>query len=265
MSAQNRQNRILSLLVDRGEVAIEEIAAHFGVSTATARRDLNALAEQRLVSRTHGGAISAGTAYELPLQYKNIHNDAAKVAIARRAAALVAPGDVVGLTGGTTTTEIARHLARAEHLQADSGVRPGVTIVTNALNIAYELAIRPQIKVVMTGGVARRQTFELVGPLAHASVQGMRLDWAFIGVGGVHHRFGVTTGNEEEASVNALLASRAEKALVVADASKMGQTSFAHVCDIAQLDGIITDRPLPTEVADEAAAHDVEVWVATND
>ncbi|MET7286465.1 DeoR/GlpR family DNA-binding transcription regulator [Streptomyces sp. NPDC005573] len=260
MTAQERLNLILDLVAEEGTARIEDIADRFGVSAATARRDLNTLAEQRLVTRTHGGAVAVGSAYELPLQYKIMRNAPAKLAIAGLAAGLVAPGEVVGLTGGTTTSEIARELGRARHLQAPAGER-SLTIVTNALNIAYEMAIRPQVKVVMTGGVARAQSFELVGDLAHSTLAGLLVDWAFIGVDGLHPAFGATTDDEGEASVNRLLARRAKKVVVVADASKMSATAFAHVCDIADLTAIVTETDPPSDIAEAARSAGVEILV----
>ena len=115
-----------------------------GVSEATVRRDLQVLGEQRLLERSHGGAVAHGTAHELPVRYRTGRSDE-KRRIARAAAELVADGSSVGLTGGTTTTEVARVLAP----------RKDLTVVTNALNIAVELAVRPDLKLIVTGGVAR--------------------------------------------------------------------------------------------------------------
>nr|BFF18044.1 hypothetical protein GCM10025730_15650 [Promicromonospora thailandica] len=130
-------------------MSITDISEQLGVSTATVRRDLNTLAEQRLVTRTHGGATSLGSGYELPLQYKIASQAEAKKAIARAVAELIGPGESVGLNGGTTTTEVARELGRSERLRKAEA--PGVTIVTNALNIAYELSVREHVKIVVTG------------------------------------------------------------------------------------------------------------------
>src|SRR5690606_28997687 len=178
MRQQQRLNAILDALGAEGHLSIDAIVRRFAVSAATARRDLDLLARQRLVTRTHGGAVAAGSAYELRLQYEIARHARAKVAIAGRAAQLGAPGEVGGLTGGTTTTQVARAVGADPRMSADRG--HGVTVVTNALNIAYELAIRPHVKLVVTGGVARPQTFELVGPMAGATMAGLALDWAMI-------------------------------------------------------------------------------------
>ena len=153
-----RLSTLLDLLGQRGEVDVDDLAAELDVSAATIRRDLDHLAEQQLLTRTRGGAVANNVAYDLPLRYKTARHASEKERIGRGAAALVARGGVVGLNGGTTTTEIARALAIRPDLatQADE---PAITIVTNALNIAGELAVRPHVKLVVTGGVARPQSF----------------------------------------------------------------------------------------------------------
>src|SRR5690606_38290057 len=121
----------------------------------------------------------------------------------------------------------------------------GLTIVTNALNIAYELAIRPHVKIVVTGGSARPQTFELVGPLVERSLEDLVLDWAFIGADGVHERHGITTIDEGEARVNRGLARAAKHVVVAADSSKMAQARFARIIDFTEVDILLTDAPPP--------------------
>ncbi|MGB4135623.1 MAG: alkaline phosphatase, partial [Microbacterium sp.] len=118
---------------------------------------------------------------------------------------------------------------------------PSLTIVTNALNIAYELAIRPQVKIVLTGGAARPQTFELVGPIVDRTLSDLVLDWAFIGVDGVHAEYGATTLDEGEAHVNRGLAKAARTVVVAADASKMDRTSFARILELSEIDILLTD------------------------
>jgi DeoR family transcriptional regulator of aga operon len=261
MARQQRLNQILDLLARSGQVDIDDIVAELGISPATARRDLNSLAERRLVARTHGGAVAVGTAYELPLQYKIARNSDAKKAIAAAAAAMVSEGQVVGLTGGTTTSEVARALGMSPHLEGPGAV-PGVTIVTNALNIAYELAIRPHVKIVVTGGSARQQTFELVGPLVEKTLGDLVLDWAFLGADGIHPDYGITTIDEGEARVNRGLAKAAKRVVIVADSSKMMQARFARILDLAAADVILTAVAPPPEFRAAAQAAGTEIRIA---
>jgi len=171
MRQAERLETILEWLSGNGSVNVADISDELGVSAATVRRDLDFLERQRLLARTHGGAVAQGVLYELPLRYKGGRHKEEKLRIAREAATRVAAGHAVGLTGGTTTTEVARALVDHQRL----------TLVTNALNIASEMAVRPNLKLVVTGGVARSESYELVGPIAEASLAGLNLDIVFVG------------------------------------------------------------------------------------
>jgi DeoR family transcriptional regulator of aga operon len=194
------------------------------------RRDLQLLEDQRLLSRTHGGAVAHGVLYELPLRYRGARHGEEKRRIAGVAAERISEGMVVGLTGGTTTTEVARTLSERRRL----------TIVTNSLSIAAELAVRPNLKLVVTGGVARPESYELIGPLAEASLSELNLDLAIVGVDGISRAAGLTTHHEAEAHTNRALIERARRAIVVADSSKIGQTAFARIYAADRIDELIT-------------------------
>ncbi|MFD7668649.1 DeoR/GlpR family DNA-binding transcription regulator [Streptomyces sp. NPDC059788] len=240
MNRHERMNALLELLGERGRVEVEEAATKLEVSAATMRRDMDALADQQLLTRTRGGAVLSSVAYDLPIRYKQAHRADEKEAVAQAAAKLVERGDVVGLSGGTTTTEIARVLATRPEF-AEAGPQPHLTIVTNSLNIANELAVRPQIKIVLTGGVAHSRSFELVGPFSELVLQQISVDIAFIGANGIEPVMGATVHDEAEARVNRLMAERARRAVVVADSSKIGRRCFARVGGADVFDTLITD------------------------
>jgi DeoR family transcriptional regulator of aga operon len=231
MKRAERLRNVLEALSASGAIDVTGLAHEFGVSTATVRRDLQLLEDQRLLSRTHGGAVSNGVLYELPLRYKSSQHQDAKRRIAAAAAERVSERTAIGLTGGTTTTEVARALAGRQ-----------LTVVTNALNIGAELAVRPNLKLVLTGGVARSESYELVGPLADASLTGLHLDIAFVGVDGITPGPGLTTHHEVEAHTNHMLIERADRVVVVADSSKIGRIAFARICNLDQVDELITDE-----------------------
>jgi|SRR5579875_206778 len=222
---------ILERLADGLPVGVAELAKEFDVAPATIRRDLALLEDQRLLVRTHGGAVAQAVSYELPLRYKGVRHAEEKRRIAREAAALVKEGMAVGLTGGTTTTEVARALAD----------RQGLTIVTNALNIAAELAVRPNLKLVVTGGVARSNSYELSGPMTEASLAVLNLDLMFVGVDGISVRAGFTTHQDVEAHSNRAMIKRSARVVVVADSSKIGRVAFAQICEVAEVDELVTD------------------------
>jgi DeoR/GlpR family transcriptional regulator of sugar metabolism len=145
----------------------------------------------------------------------------------------------VALNGGTTTSEVARALAIRPDLQDGT---PVVTVVTNAMNIANELAVRPHIKIVVTGGVTRSQSYELIGPYATLVLEQLALDWAILGVDALDPVAGATAHHEGEASINHLMAARAAQVMIVADRSKLGQRAFARVCATDEIDVIVTDQ-----------------------
>ncbi len=220
MSRYSRWNDLLELLAAEGELQVERAADVLGVSAATVRRDFEELDAQHMLRRIRGGAVAEGVTYDLPLRYKSERHPSEKQRIAAAAAALVRPGQVTGLNGGTTTTEIARALAVRPDL--DRGSAPA-TVVTNALNIAAELAVRQHIKLVVTGGVARPQSYELSGPLASGVLEQVIIDQVILGVDGIDVTAGATAHHEGEASINRLMASRASRVIVAADSSKIGR------------------------------------------
>ncbi|OIJ94167.1 DeoR/GlpR family DNA-binding transcription regulator [Streptomyces colonosanans] len=251
MSRDARWSALLELLAQHGRLEVEDAATELDVSAATIRRDLDQLAEQQMLTRTRGGAVAHGVSYELPLRYKTARHASEKQRIGRAAADLVAVGEVVGLTGGTTITEVARALAVRADIAADStagmGRPPALTVVTNALNIATELVIRPQIKMVVTGGVARPQSYELTGPLASGVLEEITLDIAVLGVNAIDIERGAYVHHEGEARINRLLAERAQRVVVAADSSKVGKRAFARVCSLGQVDVLVTDTGITAE------------------
>ncbi|MBB1245476.1 DeoR/GlpR transcriptional regulator [Streptomyces durbertensis] len=257
MSKPERWQTLLERLAEDGRLDVEEAAGVLGVSSATIRRDLDELAEQQMLVRTRGGAVAHGVSYELPLRYKSTRRAAEKRRIAAAVADLIGDNEVVGLNGGTTTTEVARTLAHRAGAGGREGGRavtppgsPVLTVVTNALNIAGELAVRPHIKTVTTGGVARPQTYELVGSLTMGVLSEVVLDAVVLGVDGVDARLGVMAHHEDEAAVSRLFVERAQRVVVATDSSKLGRRAFARICGLDRVDVLVTD----TGVSEEAAA-----------
>ncbi|MEU5947631.1 DeoR/GlpR family DNA-binding transcription regulator [Micromonospora sp. NPDC047465] len=249
MNRYERWNKLLEMLAEQGQLDIETTAAALRVSGATVRRDLDELAAQRLVTRTRGGAAASNVTYDLPLRYKAGRHAPEKQRIGEAAAAMIAPHSTVGINGGTTATEVARALALRADLAAD-GRTAALTVVTNALNIANELIVRPHIRVVLTGGTARPHSYELVGPIAATMLDGVALDVAVIGVDAIDHRHGASAHHDGEAAVNHTMLATAARAIVVADGSKLGRRAFARICTVGEIDTLVTD----TGADDEQAA-----------
>lgn len=207
MIRHERLNALLQLVLEQKTVQVKEVADALGVSLATARRGLDVLAEQQLLSRTRGGAAALPGSADLPLRYKSVRRLEEKKRIANSAAGLIRRGEVVGLNGGTTTTEVARELAIAPPLRGGAEDR-SVVVVTNAVNIANELTVRPQIEVVVTGGVARTRSYALTGRFAELVLAEIFIDTLFLGVDAFDPDFGASTHSDREAAINASFVAR---------------------------------------------------------
>ncbi|MFC0672377.1 DeoR/GlpR family DNA-binding transcription regulator [Brachybacterium hainanense] len=258
-SRRERLDDVLNLIIERGHIAVEELTDELGVSPATVRRDLDHLAGQQLVIRTRGGASAHASAAALPLRYKASRHARAKEAIAQVAASLAEPGSVIGLNGGTTTTTLAHELAlRPAFVESERQT----VLVTNAVNIAQELAVRSHLQMVVTGGIVREQSFELVGTWADQLLAQIRIDTLFLGVDAISAADGARTHNESEAAINARLVERARRVIVLADSSKATAPAFALICPIGRVDALVTDTSIGAEDLAALRAAGVEVHLA---
>lgn len=252
MRRADRMATILESISEVGSVDVARVAADLHVSAATVRRDLEALQDRGLVMRTHGGAVANGVGLELPLRNREARNQPEKRAIGRLAAQLVPDGAVVGMTGGTTVSEIARALRNDAQ----------ITVVTNALNIAAELVLRPSMRVVVVGGAARHASYELVGPAAELVIERYHLDMSFIGIDGLTLEEGCTTYDEMEAHTDHAFISRAGRTVVVGDSTKLGHRTFARICRIDEIDDLVTDSAADPEVLARLRDAGVNVLIA---
>jgi DeoR family transcriptional regulator, aga operon transcriptional repressor len=248
-----RMATILARLREQGQVHATDLAAEFGISQATLRRDLAILEEQGLCTRRYGGAVPTESSTELPVAYRDRRSQKEKAAVAAAAAALLPPGpQTVGFTGGTTTSEIARVLSR----------RVDLVVVTNALNIAAEMAAKPRMRVVVSGGVARSQSTELVGPWAESALEQASIGTAYIGVDGIDLEAGFTTHDAVEARTNAVLLKQAERVVVVADSSKIGRVLPGQIAPLGAAHVLVTDAGITTAMVDALEALGIEVVIA---
>ena len=252
-NTRQRRQRIIELLLQQGSVQVGELLAQFDVSAVTIRADLNHLESQGLVARTHGGA----NLLRMPPQEHDIHekdtlNLPRKEAIGARAARLVKPGDNIILDSGSTTMMLARHLRSQRE----------VTVMTNGLNIAWELAKAPGVKVLLTGGQLRKQSLSLQGSQAEASLTSYSFDTLFLGVDGLDLQFGLTTHDEGEARLNHRMVERARRIVVLTDASKFGRVSLHRIAHLEQIHAIITDAGIDEATRDGLQQRGIEVIVA---
>jgi DeoR family transcriptional regulator, aga operon transcriptional repressor len=230
---EERRRAIIDLVNRDGRVLVRQLAKKFNTSQVTIRQDLEALHGRGLVHRTHGGALPVRSAALLDpsLHEKEKLHRREKQRIAACAARLVKEGQSVVLDSGSTTTATARALRNFGQL----------TIITNAVNIAAELA-GTSIEVILTGGNLREKSFSLVGPLAEATLRHLSADILFLGVDGFDVHFGLTTPNLLEAKVNRVMMRIARRTVVVCDSSKFGSRMLSLIAPPSAIHEIITDR-----------------------
>ena len=252
LDAPRRRELALALVAERGFVRVAELSRAFGVTTVTARADLDALERQGGIRRVHGGAVplSSPLAAERPEREPSFEEalEASvepKRLIGEHAASLVRSGQSIILDVGTTTLQIARALRARADLE-------DLVVFTNGLSIALELEPEiPRFTVVVTGGTLRPKQHSLVHPLAGSMLDEVHVDLAFIGCNGVDAHHGVTNANLPEASVKALMMRSAARSIVVADASKLGEVHLGRIAPVDEFDALVTDAAAPPPIVAE--------------
>ncbi|WP_043625582.1 DeoR/GlpR family DNA-binding transcription regulator [Nonomuraea candida] len=247
-----RLRAIIDTLRKQDSVSVAELAAEHGVSEMTIRRDLDELAQQGVVRRVRGGALSLLLrGEEPPFGVREREAVEAKRRIGAEAAALIADGEAVVLDGGTTALEVARALLDRR-----------VTVLPLALQAMTLLAGAPRVRLVLPGGEVRKGELNVMGPLAENSIRALRFDTAVIGCCGLSAEHGLTAHDLPEVAVKQAAIAAARRVVVVCDSGKFSHTAFGAVCPITRLDVVVTDPGIPPEERDALAAAEVAVRVA---
>lgn len=236
LPAEVRQQLTQQLVEQRGFVRVRELSERFGVSTVTARSDLQVLEERRVVHRVHGGAMPVNLARgERSFEEVANRNANEKSAIARTAATLVTRGEAILIDVGTTAAAFAHALVARTELTE-------LTVITNGIKIAMDLeAGHPRFSIIVTGGTLRPKQHSLVDPLAGAMLATLRVDTVFLGCNGIDPETGVSNINLPEADIKRSMIAAARRCVVLADSSKLGVRTFAPVCAIEAIDVLVTD------------------------
>lgn len=236
--ASERQRQILTMLRTTGTLRIGELTELFDVSDETVRRDLTALQEQGLLTRTRGGAVAESVHLETSFQRRLRENQADKREIARVAASYVHDGSTIIIDSGSTMSHLVDHLRAKQDL----------IVITNGVNHVEDLLTNPSITVVMTGGLVRRTTLGAAGELAVASLTSLRADHTFIATHGFSASAGLTYPSFDEVAVKRAMISAGAEVTLLADGSKSGRASMVKVAPLSEIDRIVTSRPIaPTE------------------
>ena len=232
MNPVTRRQRILERLNAEGECPVARLSEALAVSQMTVRRDLDALAREGRITRTHGGAAPAArVTFDFQFLARGEAHREAKDAIAQAAAALAGAGESVVLDSGTTTLAVARALR----------TRPVKTVITTSLPIASELQYVAGLELVLLGGTLRRESPDLAGSLTEANVEGLRADVAFLGADAVDAAGTASSASLALARLIAKLAAAARRVYIVADSSKLGRSALARIGSLRDWSGLITD------------------------
>ncbi|MEV5028790.1 DeoR/GlpR family DNA-binding transcription regulator [Paenibacillus sp. LPE1-1-1.1] len=234
MLAQERYDKIVQLVNERGSIRVTELAELCQVTEETIRRDLDRLEQAGRLRRSHGGAVSVKDQQpEIPYFEREIAQADEKKRIAEEAIKLIQPKDRILLDASTT----------AWYMAASMPDIP-LTVLTNSIKVAMELSSKEKIEVISTGGILASRSLSYVGPLAERSLDAYHVDKAFFSCKGVHLERGISESNELQARIKHKMVGMADQVILLADSSKFGVQAFTHVADLSDVDTIITDGRL---------------------
>ncbi|PKF78791.1 DeoR family transcriptional regulator [Vibrio sp. vnigr-6D03] len=249
-----RREAILSHIQTHQQGDVNDFAEQFQVSKVTIRNDLNYLEKQGCVTRCYGGAkLNHQFAFDQPLSDKQQINNRIKSELGAYAANLIKDGDTILLDSGSTTEQIAHHLKGKHNL----------TVMTNAINIAYHLATQDGVDVMVTGGVLRKNSYSLYGAAGEQLLASYRFNLLFIGVDGFDKETGISTSHQGEAEVNRKMLASAQTVVAITDSSKFDRQSFCSIARPEQIDILITDSGIPVGYAEALKAKGIEVHIVT--
>jgi DeoR/GlpR family transcriptional regulator of sugar metabolism len=254
--ARERQQYIARLIEEHGRARVADLALQFGVSAVTIRKDLVALEAEGRVMRAHGGAIRAvGQLPESAFEVRERLQRDAKDQIGRLAAGMVMDGESIAFDASTTALAVARHLkARGGWAQ--------LTVITNGLRIASELAGFPGVTVVMPGGFVRWEALSVVGPLGDGVFRKINVQKAFLGAAGFSLESGLSDATEDEAQIKRFMADAAREVIGIVDSSKWGKAAFATFCRIEDVSAVVSDDGVPAETVSVLRSRGVGVHIA---
>ena len=251
--ADERQAEIARLVEEQGRARVTELAETFGVSSVTIRKDLDVLADMGRVIRTHGGAIAPRVrGQDLAHDVRDRLQQEEKAAIGRLAATRVNDGESILIDASTTSLYLARELMQRT-------VGQSLTIVTNSLRLATEVAARPDISVLLMGGRVRGRSLSLVGQLGDGVLRRVNVQKAFVGAAGFTVEEGLTETTEEEAQIKRSMVAAAREVYALVDNSKWGRVASATYCRPEDLTGVFTDAGAPRDMVTRLEGMGIEV------
>lgn len=235
-----RLAKTLEHIKNNGSLQVKDVAAMQGVSEATIRRDLSRLEDMGLIKRIHGGAVASNisTTFEHMYHDKSVMRTEEKKRIATEVIQEIHDGDAIFLDSGTTTYQLGLLLDQKKNL----------TIITNDMLIASDIKMHHTSQIIVTGGIVRPGFHVLLGTITENFIRDMRVDVAILSADAIDDVFGISNANYTEAGIKSLLVKAAKRVIVAADRTKFGKVAVAKVCNIKEIDLIITDKNLPQDM-----------------
>ncbi len=253
ISSLERQQKLTRLLEQTGRLSVSQICDHFGVSEATARRDLETLSEQGKLQRVHGGAIAVEQAPpELPILERETEQPDEKLRVGRAAAALIADNETVFLGSGTTVLEVARNIRNRRNL----------TVITNSLPVLNTLTGLDGITVVSLGGMLRNTELSFIGHITEQALSEVRADKVFMGARGVSLEHGLTNDYLQETMTDRAILRIGREVVIVADHTKINRVATAFLASVDKIHTLVTDKDADKEFVKAIKKQNINVILA---
>lgn len=246
---EERLDKIMEMLSKQDRLLTNDVAASLNTTPATIRKDLNLLESEGLLRRTHGGAVKGKSLFRgLALKEKEKIKIAEKKRLVKEAANLISEGDTIILDSGSTTTLLAKEIKEVK----------GLTVITNAINIAYEM-LDSEATVIVIGGSLDKDSQTTIGPLADGMLKRISSSKLFFGVDGIDLDIGLSTPNILEANTTRTMMEVSGESILLTDDSKFGRRSLGVICGIDNLDRLITTKCLSSQEIDQLEKVGVEI------
>lgn len=251
MTLLERHSIILELLREFGKVDVADLSSKLKVSAVTIRKDLDLLEEKKLLYRTHGGAILADPYIATrKVSEKEKLRPEVKRRIGLKAVELLSPQDALIIASGTTVQAFARCIENMK-----------LTVITSAMNVAMELLDKPDIEIIQLGGIIRHSSASAVSEYAIRMLDNFSCSKLFLGVDGIYPEYGLSTTHIQEACLNQAMIAAATKTIVLADSSKFGRRGFSKICNMSDIDWVITDSGISPKMLEAIEEQGVKVTI----
>ena len=251
MTLLERHSIILELLREFGKVDVADLSSKLKVSAVTIRKDLDLLEEKKLLYRTHGGAILADPYIATrKVSEKEKLRPEVKLRIGLKAVELLSPQDALIIASGTTVQAFARCIENMK-----------LTVITSAMNVAMELLDKPDIEIIQLGGIIRHSSASAVSEYAIRMLDNFSCSKLFLGVDGIDPEYGLSTTHIQEACLNQAMIAAATKTIVLADSSKFGRRGFSKICNMSDIDWVITDSGISPKMLEAIEEQGVKVTI----